>query len=451
MSAGLTRQQKEAVSLLSIGTFLEYFDLMLYAHMAVLLNELFFPQSNPLITQLLAAFTFCSTFILRPIGGFLIGWVGDRMGRKFTIVITTTMMAASCIAMASIGTYAEIGITASIVVIICRMLQGFSSLGEVVGATLYITETSKSPYMYTSAGIINICSRLGGLFALIAASFALSMQLNWRIAFWIGAVIAVVGLFARITLRETPEFIDFKSKIKIKTEQNKQSTGITTFFGSQDKINKKAALAYFAVRFIGPICFYITYMYMGDFMKASLEMTAMQVIKQNLKVSILTIVGTIITVCFVKKYHPIRITKIYSFIFCLFLPFLPYWLGNISKSNLFSLVCLQFMTYFLILCQFGIDTVYFRYFPVAKRFTVLATVFGISAALSYTVVSFGLIPLVKYFGYYGLWGIYVPAMIGFLWGVNYIEKLEKEKGRYFNYPQEKLTHKIRESHLGEKI
>ena len=449
MSAGLTRQQKEAVSLLSIGTFLEYFDLMLYAHMAVLLNELFFPQSNPLITQLLSAFTFCSTFILRPIGGLLIGWIGDRMGRKFTIFITTTIMAVSCITMASIGTYAEIGITASIVVIICRALQGFSSLGEVVGATLYITETSKSPYMYTSAGIINICSRLGGLFALIVASFALSMQLNWRIAFLVGAVIAVVGLFARITLRETPDFIDFKSKIK--TEQNQQGLRTKFFFRSQNKINKKAALAYFAVRFVGPICFYITYMYMGDFMKTSLGMTAMQVIEQNLKVSIITVLGTIITVCFVKKYHPIRITKIYSFIFCLFLPFLPYWLDNISKSNLFSLSCLQFMTYFLILCQFGIDTVYFRYFPVDKRFTVLATVFGISAALSYTVVSFGLIPLVKYFGYYGLWGIYIPAMIGFLWGVNYIEKLEKKKGRYFNYPQEKPTHKIRASHLREEI
>ena len=67
----LTREQKEAVGLLSIGTFLEYFDLMLFVHMAVLLNELFFPKTGPFTASLLAAFAFCSTYLLRPIGAFL--------------------------------------------------------------------------------------------------------------------------------------------------------------------------------------------------------------------------------------------------------------------------------------------------------------------------------------------------------------------------------------------
>lgn len=84
----LTRQQKEAIGLLSIGTFLEYFDLMLYVHMAVLLNDLFFPQTNPFTVQLLAATTFCLTYILRPVGGAAIGWIGDNIGRKNTIIMT---------------------------------------------------------------------------------------------------------------------------------------------------------------------------------------------------------------------------------------------------------------------------------------------------------------------------------------------------------------------------
>ena len=86
----LTRQQKEAVGLLQIGTFLEYFDLMLYIHMAVLLNELFFPKTNdPYLISLYAALAFCSNYIFRPFGALIIGWIGDKMGRKVTVMITS--------------------------------------------------------------------------------------------------------------------------------------------------------------------------------------------------------------------------------------------------------------------------------------------------------------------------------------------------------------------------
>ena len=82
----LNRTQKEAICLLSIGTFLEYFDLMLYVHLAVLLNDLFFPQSDPTTKYLLSATAFSMTFILRPVGGFVIGRIGDAFGRKVTII-----------------------------------------------------------------------------------------------------------------------------------------------------------------------------------------------------------------------------------------------------------------------------------------------------------------------------------------------------------------------------
>ena len=102
MNNKLTRQQKEAVALLTMGTFLEYFDVLLYIHMAVLLNDLFFPQTDPLTAQLFTATAFCSTYILRPIGGFVIGRIGDSIGRKPTIMITTFVMAISCLVMAGL-------------------------------------------------------------------------------------------------------------------------------------------------------------------------------------------------------------------------------------------------------------------------------------------------------------------------------------------------------------
>ena len=108
----LNKQQREAVGLLSIGTFLEYFDLMLYVHMAVLLNELFFPKTDPFTASLISAFSFCSTFVFRPLGALIFGYIGDTIGRKTTIIITTFLMAISCLVMANLPTYAQIGITA---------------------------------------------------------------------------------------------------------------------------------------------------------------------------------------------------------------------------------------------------------------------------------------------------------------------------------------------------
>ncbi len=133
----LTKEQKQAVGLLSVGTFLEYFDLMLYVHMAVFLNELFFPKADPHTTAIYSATASCSTFVFRPIGAVIFGWLGDNMGRKTTVVITTFIMALSCLTMANLPTYAQIGITASWLVTICRIMQGISSVGEAVGAKLY--------------------------------------------------------------------------------------------------------------------------------------------------------------------------------------------------------------------------------------------------------------------------------------------------------------------------
>ena len=86
---------------------------MLYVHMAVLLNELFFPKTDPFTASLLSAFAFCSTYLLRPFGALIFGYIGDNIGRKATVIITTLLMAFSCFTMARLPTYAQIGVTAA--------------------------------------------------------------------------------------------------------------------------------------------------------------------------------------------------------------------------------------------------------------------------------------------------------------------------------------------------
>jgi MFS transporter, MHS family, proline/betaine transporter len=192
----LTKEQKEVVGLLSIGTFLEYFDLMLYVHMAVLLNELFFPKTDPFTSSLLSAFAFCSTYILRPFGALLLGYIGDNIGRKATIIISTGIMALSCIIMANVPTYAQIGIAASWVVTVCRILQGLSSLSEIIGAEIYLLESFKPPVVYPMVCIIIVFSALGGFAALGIATLSTSLNFNWRMAFWFGTGIALIRVLA---------------------------------------------------------------------------------------------------------------------------------------------------------------------------------------------------------------------------------------------------------------
>ena len=185
MAIKLTRTQKEAIFLLSIGTLLEYFDLMLYVHLSTILNDLFFPKTDPIMAKLLAVTAFCMTFVLRPVGGYVIGRIGDTIGRKHTVLITTFLMAGSCLTIAIFPTYAEVGIWATVAILLCRMLQGFSTLGEIVGASIYLAETLKSPNRYVAGGIIDTTCTMGGFLALGVASLVLNSGFSWRYAFFI--------------------------------------------------------------------------------------------------------------------------------------------------------------------------------------------------------------------------------------------------------------------------
>ncbi|MCZ6884006.1 MAG: MFS transporter [Rickettsia endosymbiont of Ixodes ricinus] len=132
------------------------------------------------------------------------------MGHKATVIITTFLMSLCCLIMANLKTYAEIGITATFVVTACRIAQGMSSIGEVVGAELYLTEMIKIPQRYWVVASLVVFITLGATVALAVGTLVTSFGFDWRIAFWFGAAIAIVGAVARTNLRETPDFIDAK-------------------------------------------------------------------------------------------------------------------------------------------------------------------------------------------------------------------------------------------------
>ncbi len=421
----LSREQKQAVGLLSIGTFLEYFDLMLYVHMAVLLNELFFPKYDPHTASLLSAFAFCSTFIFRPVGAVIFGWLGDNIGRKSTVIMTTMMMAISCIIMANLPTYSQIGIAASWIITICRITQGMTSMGEIVGAEIYITEITKPPVQYPAVMLIAICSILGGTAALTIASLVTSFGLNWRIAFWIGAGTALVGTIARNALRETPDFADAKRQLKRTFEDAKlDKDKLINNPIVKEKTQKKTILALLLIQCGWPVCFFFVYMYCGNILKTQFNYTPEEVIHQNLMVSIVSLLGYMVLLYLSYKVHPIKILKVKVSVFIPAILICIYLFDYIASP--FHLFLIQSFFILFILSTNPATPVLYTHIPIFKRFTFISLTYAISRALMHVTTSFGLVYLVSLLGNAGLLVILLPVSIGYAFGVLHFEKLEKE-------------------------
>ncbi len=257
-----------------------------------------------------------------------------------------------------------------------------------------------------------------------------SIIFNWRIAFWVGAIIALVGLIARTRLRETPEFADYKRRLKLK--QKIIALDIVRPKENTDRIDKKAVLSYFTSTLIIPLSFYISFIYTAPLMKESLGMTGEKIISQNLKINILWVAALIAVVPFIKRYHPVILTKINIICSTVVLCFVPYWLGNVT--NILSLTLLQMAILSLSFTSDGIEVSCFKHISLVRRFTILAVAFGTSAAVVFSIVPFSLVFLNAPLGYCSLLVIYIPIIVLYWYSIWYIKKLEIQRGLYYNYP-----------------
>lgn len=156
-------------------------------------------------------------------------------------------MAIACFIMANLSTYDQIGIVATWVMLACRMAQGMSSMGKVIGADVYLNEFTKPPVQYPAVATLDSFCILGGFGALCLASLVTSFGFSWRIAFLIGAGIAIVGIIGRSSLRETPEFIDAKRYLKQTLEQENISPQKIkdSLLYKEEKSNFKTIIAFF--------------------------------------------------------------------------------------------------------------------------------------------------------------------------------------------------------------
>jgi len=432
--SSLNREQKESIGLLSTGTFLEYFDLMLYVHMAVLLNELFFSPRDPHSASILAATAFCSSLALRPIGALFFGWIGDHVGRKSTIIITTLIMAVSCVVMANLPTYAQIGVSAAWIVTICRILQGMSSMGELVGAQIYLTETVGRSASYPVVASLSIFIGLGKMAALGLATLVISFGFNWRIAFWIGAAIAIVSAAARTRLRETPVFLEMQRKwLKKQVHEMNLETdallgideGAKTNATWKEPVKGKTLVSYFLIQCGFPLCVYMVFFYFNPILKESFGYSSEDIIKHNFLLSGIATVCWIVYTYLSCHIHPIKIIKVAGISALFLMISLPFLLINVA--SLVQLFLIQALFLVFPLSAMPAEAVLISHLPFYRRATYATFLFALTRALVYIATSFGLIYLTGYFGHFGIWVLSLPISVFFLYGVFHFEGLERKR------------------------
>src|SRR5690349_14270415 len=196
-----------------IGNVLEWYDFAVYAYMATVIAKQFFPAQDEL-TSLLSTFAaFGVGFVVRALGGVVIGRLGDRRGRKAALVLTIALMAAGTVMIGLIPSYASIGAAAPILIVIARLLQGFSAGGEWGGATAFIVEWAppRQRGLYGSLQQSSVACGLllgSGIAAAVSTLFSAAVveEWAWRIPFLLGGVLAPVGLYMRRNIEDPPAF-----------------------------------------------------------------------------------------------------------------------------------------------------------------------------------------------------------------------------------------------------
>jgi metabolite-proton symporter len=196
-----------------LGSVVEWYDFFLYGTMAALVfNTQFFPTYDPLVGTMIAFATFAAGFVTRPLGGFIFGHFGDRIGRKRMLVITMLIMGMSTFAMGLLPTYAAIGVAAPIILLLLRMLQGIGLGGEWGGAVLLCVEHaprghrgwySSWPQLGVPIGLLASTLAVTAVTSLPEAAF---QSWGWRVPFLISIVLVVTGLVIRLKIDEPPAF-----------------------------------------------------------------------------------------------------------------------------------------------------------------------------------------------------------------------------------------------------
>ena len=250
-----------------IGNALEWYDFIVFGFFTVVIARLFFPSDSQYASLLLTTGTFGVGFFMRPVGGILLGIYADRRGRKAALLMVITLMTVAIAMIAFAPTYAAIGVGAPLIMVVARLLQGFSAGGEFASATAFLTESAPAGRrgLYGSWQMVGqgLAVLLGAILGTLLTRSLTPETLDswgWRIPFLFGLIIGPVGLYIRRNLDETSAFL-----------QSNRSSACQQSSGSVLISHVKEMLACLGMVVSGTISFYVILIYIPTFARTQLH------------------------------------------------------------------------------------------------------------------------------------------------------------------------------------
>jgi len=213
--------ERKLILAAALGTIFEWYDFFLYGSLAVIISKQFFSGVDETTGFMFALLAFASGFIVRPFGAAFFGRLGDMIGRKYTFLMTMFLMGVATLSVGLLPGYARIGITAPILLISLRLLQGLALGGEYGGAAVYVAEHAPDHQRGYYTSLIQATATLGLLLSLavvLCCRFATKSAFGvwgWRIPFWLSSVLLVVSLWIRMSMTESRAFLQAKTEGKL--------------------------------------------------------------------------------------------------------------------------------------------------------------------------------------------------------------------------------------------
>ena len=219
VETSFTKEEIKIIAASCIGTVFEWYDFILFGAIAPIVGRLFFSKTDPTTGLIFALLAFSAGFIIRPFGALVFGRIGDKIGRKYTFLVTIIIMGLATFVVGLLPTYDTIGIAAPVILVTVRMLQGLAIGGEYGGAAVFVAEHSLSRRRGATTAWIQTTGTLGFILALLtilvtrtATGEPAFAAWGWRIPFLISLALLAISVWMRSTMRESPVFLKMKAE-----------------------------------------------------------------------------------------------------------------------------------------------------------------------------------------------------------------------------------------------
>jgi len=229
---GIDSAHKRVIFASSLGTVFEWYDFYLYGSLITIITKKFFSGMNDTTAFLFALLAFAAGFFVRPFGALVFGRLGDLVGRKYTFLLTIVIMGASTALVGCLPTYETVGITAPILFIVLRLMQGLALGGQYGGAATYISEHAPPGKRGLYTSWIQTTATLGfflSLLVILACRLAMGPEQfdawGWRVPFLLSTVLLLISVYIRLQLQESPEFQEIKAAGKLSKAPLTESFG----------------------------------------------------------------------------------------------------------------------------------------------------------------------------------------------------------------------------------